>query len=454
MAGASGPSPDDGTAERVLVVGAGLAGLTCARLLHQHDVPVSVLDAADQPGGRVRTDQVDGFLLDRGFQVLLAAAPQAQELLDYERLELCRFRPQVALRHRGRFTTVADPFQTQGLRGRGIGLGDRRDLAGLCRRVTRGTLEELLARPETSAAEALAAAGVSEALVRRLLRPLLGGLLLDPDLGMSSRLLEFTVRLLVDGDLALPAHGMGAIPAQLAAGLPPEVLQLDRRVTAVAPGSALLASGERLTGRAVVVATDGPAAAALLDGLPAPGSLRATTVYFAAEDAPVDAGVVVVDGDHDGPIAQVWVPSLVAPAYAPDGAHLIAVTVLGEDAARPPAELESALLAQLADWFGAGVVGWRQLASYHLPHALPAQPPGSLDPPARPARLADDPASAGAAGAAEQRRRAWPRVYLCGDHRDLAGHHGAMASGRRAAQAVLDDLAGSAAPPGRGSIAG
>jgi phytoene dehydrogenase-like protein len=434
MAGGSDPTPDGGAAERVLVVGAGMAGLTCAHLLHQRGVPVSVLDAADRIGGRVRTDEVDGFRLDRGFQVLLTASPEARELLDYERLELRPFRPGVVVRGHGRFTAVADPFQPRGLRGRGLGLGDRHDLTGLCRRVTRGSLDELLDQPETTAAEALA--GLSDGIVQRLLRPLVGGLLLDADLGMSSRQLDVTVRLLVAGDMALPARGMAAIPEQLAAHLPDGTVRLDQRVTAVAPGSALLASGERVPARAVVVATDGPAAAALLDPLPAPASLGSATIYFAAEDVPAEAGVLVLDGDHDGPVTHVCVPSLVAPSYAPDGAHLIAVTALGDAAAGEPRELESAVLAQLADWFGAGVVGWRQLAAYHLPHAQPAQPPGALDPPARPARLGDDPAFAG-----DDRNGAWKGVYLCGDHREIASLNGAMASGRRAAEAVLEDLA-------------
>ncbi|MGA1525128.1 MAG: FAD-dependent oxidoreductase, partial [Planctomycetota bacterium] len=95
----------------VLVVGAGLAGLTCARALSAAGVPVRVLDAADAVGGRVRTDVVEGFRLDRGFQVLQTAYPEARRALDYGALELRPFEPGALVRVAGRFVRVVDPWR-------------------------------------------------------------------------------------------------------------------------------------------------------------------------------------------------------------------------------------------------------------------------------------------------------------------------------------------------------
>jgi phytoene dehydrogenase-like protein len=385
-----------------------------------------VLEAADAVGGRVRTDNVDGFLLDRGFQVLLTAYPEARAVLDYRELELHPFYPGAMVWTRGRFVTVADPFRRRwdGLRSllAPVGsLGDKRKLASLRRRVTAGPLEELFARPETSTGEALASSGFSDEMVGRLLRPLFGGVLLDPELEVSSRMFEFVYRMLAVGDAALPSRGMGAIPEQLAGGLPPGCVRLGQRVTAVGDGGLTLAGGERLAAKAVVVATDGPSAAGLLGEPADPGSVATTCLYFAADRAPVDEPVVVLDGDGDGPVNHLCVPSAVAPTYAPADVALVSATVLDRPGLPRGADLEAAALGQLADWFGSSVVGWRHLATYHIPHARPAQPPGALDPPERPVRVR-------------------PGVYVCGDHRDNASIDGALHSGRRTADALLEDL--------------
>jgi phytoene dehydrogenase-like protein len=411
----------------VYVVGAGLAGLRCARRLHEQGVEATVLEADDGVGGRVRTDRVEDFLLDRGFQVLLTAYPEATDALDYAKLELHPFHPGAMVHTGDRFVTVADPFRRRwdGLRtvlATVGGLGDKLKVASLRRQVVAGSLEELFARPETTTREALAAHGLSDTIVDRFFRPLFGGVLLDRELGSSSRMFEFVYRMLALGDVALPARGMGAIPEQLAAGLPPEQVRLGRRVTAVGDGKVTLADGEQLPARAVVVATDGPTASELLGGEPAaPGSVAARCLYFVADRAPVDEPVIVLDGDGDGPVNNLCVPSSVAPGYAPPGAALVSAAVLDRPGLPKGPDLEAAVLGQLADWFGSGVVAWRHLKTYHIPHAQPAQPPGTLDPPERPVRLR-------------------PGLYVCGDHRDNASINGALASGRRAADAVLEDL--------------
>jgi phytoene dehydrogenase-like protein len=285
-----------------------------------------------------------------------------------------------------------------------------------------GTLEELFARPETTTREALAADGFSDTIVDRFFRPLFGGVLLDRELGTSSRMFEFVYRTLAVGDVALPTRGMGAIPEQLAGGLPPGCVRLGRRVTAVGDGGVTLADGEKLPARAVVVATDGPTASQLLGGdLPAPGSVAASCLYFAADRAPVDEPVIVLDGDGEGPVNHLCVPSAVAPTYAPPGAALISAAVVDRPGLPRGPDLEAAVLGQLADWFGSAVVAWRHLETYTIPHAQPAQPPGTLDPPQRPVRLR-------------------PGLYVCGDHRDNASIDGALASGRRTADTVLEDL--------------
>lgn len=413
----------------VLIVGAGLAGLQCARRLDEHGVEVQVLEASDGVGGRVRTDVVDGFLLDRGFQVLLTADPEARAALDYRGLELHPFEPGALVRSDGRFVRVTDPFRqprhafATALAPVGS-VGDKLRIARL-RRQAAAASGVVSAEPDVSTRSALVAAGFSTRVIDQFLAPLFGGILLDRDLSASRRVFDFVYRMLATGDAALPVRGMGAIPEQLAAALPPGTVELGVEVEAVRPGpdgaEAVLAGGARRTARAVVVATDGPTAARLTGGVPDPGSVGAVCLWFAAAAAPVDEPLIVLDGDQDGPVNNLCVPSVVCPPYAPPGAHLVSATVLGGTGDAPDHLLEAGVRDQLTGWFGGDVEDWKLLRTDRIVHAQPRQPPGHPNPSNRPPEVA-------------------PHLYVCGDHMDIASIHGALASAGRAATAVLTGL--------------
>jgi phytoene dehydrogenase-like protein len=406
----------------VIVVGAGLAGLACALHLHEAGACVRVLEAADGVGGRVRTDLLDDFRLDRGFQVLLTAYPECRRALDYAALDLRPFLPGALVRRSGRFHELSDPWRRPERAWRSLTAGvgtvaDRLRMARFRGRVRRGTLEELFRRPETSAAERLRAEGFSAGMIESFFHPFFGGILLDRSLSASSRMLEFVFRMMAEGDVAVPAAGMGAIPEQMARRLPEGTVRLGARVAAASPREVRLDSGETLGADAVVVATEGPEAARLA-GLPAPGSRPATCLYFAGEKAPVEEPILVLDGDGSGPVNNLCFPSQVAPSYAPAGATLVSASVVGGAASDAgDAALEAAVRRQMESWFGPEVRRWRHLRTYHIRHAQPEQRPGTLEPVERPVRLESG-------------------LFVCGDHRDTASIHGAMLSGRRAAEAV------------------
>jgi len=405
----------------VIVVGAGLAGLCCARELHAAGVEVLVLERGDAPGGRMRTDEVDGFLLDRGFQVLLTAYPEARRALDYERLRLRPFENGTLIRRDGGFARIADPFRhpLQAIRSLSDApgsLSDKLRVARLRRRLSRFSLNELLTAPQVTTAEALRREGFSNELVDAFFRPFLGGIFLDPTLETSSRLFAYVFKLFAEGDAALPAAGMQAIPRQLAEGLPEGTVRLGVTVESAAPGEVVLAGGERMGAPAVVVAADGPEAARLTGAVEAPAARAVTTLHYAAGRSPVGEPVLVLNGERRGPVNDLCVPSDVAPSYAPPGAALVSATVLGIPPLADDA-LDAAVREQLHGWFGAQVDGWRLLRVQRIPFALPAQPPAVLAPAERPVRVRDG-------------------LFVCGDHRDTASIQGAMASGRRAAAAV------------------
>ena len=408
----------------VLVVGAGLAGLRCAHCLAEAGVTFQIVEASDAVGGRVRTDEVDGFLLDRGFQVLLTAYPEARNVLDYAALDLKAFFPCAMSYFAGRMNELVDPWRKPGmwsvaLRSDFGTLGDKLRMARLRSRLKRTSIEQLFRRPERSIKECLLAEGFSQEMIHRFFRPLLGGMVLDGELKSSSRMFEYVFKMLSEGDTAVPARGMGEIPAQLAAKLPAGALRLNAKVESLDENEITLQAGETLRARAIVIAAEGPAAAHLLRAAE-PASRSVTCFYYAADEPPVAQPVLVLNGDGAGPVNHFAVLTQIAPSYAPPGKHLISISVLGIQALTD-VQLGGFIIAQMKNWFGPVARSWRFLKSYRIPHAQPQQYPGALEPPERPVRVR-------------------PGVYVAGDHRDNASINGAMRSGRRAAEAVLADL--------------
>jgi phytoene dehydrogenase-like protein len=424
----------------VVIIGAGLAGLSCALALDAAGIPASLLEASDRPGGRVRTDLVEGFRLDRGFQVMLTAYPEAKRLLDYGALQLQKFEPGALVWHGGRFHRFADPLRNPGgaakfLLDPIIPVADKLRVAQLRARVQQGTDEELFARPETTTRAYLDAIPFSPAIIERFFQPFFGGVFLEHELVTSSRFFEFLFRMFALGDTVVPAAGMEQIPLQLAAKLPAGALVTGaavKTVTRNAQSFQLEIDGnEKLEAHAVVLAVAGDQANALLGGVggwsvPEVRAWNSTTAFcYATQQPPVEEPIILLNGEDSaaGPVNNVAVMSVVAPGYAPPGAHLVVASVIGQAPEGEAAllRLDAAVRGHLRQWFGPMVDSWRKLAANPLPRALPQQ---------RHAEWEQAAVRLGGSGG----------VYLCGDYRETASIQGALASGRRAAEAVMQDL--------------
>lgn len=405
-----------------LIVGGGLAGLCCGRELARRGITFQILEASDGVGGRVRTDTVDGFRLDRGLQNYLSSYPEGRRVLDYAALDLRPFDRALGVWFGGKMHRLAAPTDEpltalKSAFGPIGSLADKLAAAKLAAGVRGGPDEAA----DESTLEFLKAHGIGPRMLDRLFRPFLSAVFLERELSTSARFFRFVFRLFAEGRPSLPAGGMQAIPDQLAAALPPGSLRLNTAVSEISGTTVALATGERLTAKAVVVATDGPAAVGLCGGaIPPVGSNATVTVYYAADAQPTAGRTLLVDGDRGGPVTAVAVPSAVAPGYAPAGQSLVAASVVGMPAEYDE-ELDRACRGQLREWFGPAVGGWRLLRVYRIRHALPHHPAGALTPWERSVRVR--------AG-----------VYVCGDHRDQGSINGAMTSGRRAAEAVAADL--------------
>jgi len=409
-----------------VIIGAGLAGLNCARVLHKQGERFLLLDADDRVGGRVQTDDVEGFKLDRGFQVFQTAYPEAKLALDYASLRLTRLETGALIRHRGRWVRMADPWRQPQFAlstlFNSVGcVADRFRLFHLRRHVLSKTPDELLSSGEDCSTREYLLEGwrFSQPFYDLFLKPWWSGIFLETELSTSAAYFQFVFHMLVAGNVALPRSGMQAIPNQLASELPPQAVRLSARVTSINGKQVQLSSGEVIVARAVVLATDNASAvqltAPLVDRV-IPCSWSSTKcMYFTAAQPPSSTKLLMLLPDSNGPVNHVFIPSNSVPSFAPPGKSLISASLVNVSSTTESTLLD--VTKQLRELFGSQVDSWRLLRSYIIPQALPMQPT-NFNRLTRSAVLRDG-------------------IFLCGDYLETSSIQGALASGRRAAMALL-----------------
>jgi predicted NAD/FAD-dependent oxidoreductase len=402
----------------VVVVGAGLAGLACAGELVAAGHRVVVLEAGDAVGGRIRSDRVDGFTIDRGFQVLNTAYPALRRAVDLGSLDLRSLPRGVRVRRRGELHEVPHPFAspTAPVRAATSGAAPFSGKLALARYAAGTVLSSPAAikrRPDVEARAAWADQ-LPIGVVHDLMVPFLSGVVLEPEITTPRVFTDLMIRMFALGSSAVPARGMQALPEALAARLPEGTVRLESPVVEVGRDAVVLGDGSFLDAEAVVVATDPWTAHLLLPELGEPPAGRGVTTYwFAAEPWAGQHGTLAVDADRSG-VTNSVVMTASAPEYATDGRALVATSVLHVDG-RPvlPARRAREVAAELHE---APDAAWELIATSDVPHALPAMT--APHPLRRPV-------------AARERG-----VWVAGDHRDTSSIQGALVSGRRAATAV------------------
>ncbi|NJN69476.1 MAG: FAD-dependent oxidoreductase [Nitrospira sp.] len=411
---------------RIVIIGAGLAGLACARRLTEAGVACIMLESSDGVGGRARTDTLEGFQLDRGFQVFLTGYPEARRTLDYAALDLKPFHPGAIIRYSGRFHRLSDPLRCpQDLLSTLFNpIGSFTDKY-LMFRLRQSALHHRLcsvaggsARPTS---ERLRSYGFSEAMLTRFFSRFSAVSFWKPRWPTPCWVFEHVWAAFSRGVTALPRKGMGAIAQQLASALPPGTIRLNQRVRQIDRANLLLESGETLSGDVFVIATDDETASQLRgEGVPGREARVSTTVYFDAPAPPQHGPWLMLNGEGSGLVNTVCVLSEAAPSYAPHGRALISTAVT--DYSERDDNLPDAVREFLRSWFGPQVDEWRHLRTDRIRRALP---PVDLLPSSEnetPSRVAHG-------------------LYLCGDYRESGTLDGALVSGRKAAETVLADHA-------------
>lgn len=408
----------------VIIIGAGLAGLCCALRLHKDGVPFLLLEASDAVGGRVRTDSLNGFTLDRGFQIFLNSYPEAANVLDYKELDLRPFFPGALVRSGGKFHHVADPVRSplhavETLLAPVGTMTDKFRVAALRSR-RKAESPEAATNHSESTLQTLRKTGFSDRMIQQFFRPFLGGIFLDETLETNSKMFDFVFSMLANGDNSLPSRGMQCIPEQLASRLPKEQIRLNTSVRTIDGDQVLLSTGTIVRGSTVVVATEEPQRHSLLGSSLSPRFKSQTCVYFEAERPPFVEPILVLNGENDGIVSNLTVPSNVSSSYAPKGRVLISAVVIG-DAPMSDLALEEAARMHMTRWYGTQVSKWRHLRTYRIKYALPDQSPQALN-------------------LTKSEYKGEKAIYFCGDYLENASINGALKSGRKAAEMVLADL--------------
>ena len=409
----------------VVIVGAGVAGLSCARVLHDQGIPFTIVERSDRVGGRIRTDRLNGYQLDHGFQVVQTGYPDLTRYLNLKKLNGGPFPSGVAVRFDRNFHVIADPrrhpkylystlFSPVGT------LGDRFRMLKLARTLSREPMEKIFVDPEYPTGDFLKNEGFSELFIQRFLTPFFAGACLDRSMKGSSRVFKYVTRLFATGEAMLPAAGMSAVAEQLASVLPAGSIQYRREVTKVESKKVTLADGSSMEVDQIVVAVPEREGSELMAIELSRRSVGEACVYFSGDwQPPLEVPFLILNGEGRGPINNIAFPSLVSPDYAPPGKTLIAVVVLGDEYLQAE-DLEDQVYQQCSEWFGSTVDRWQHLRTYRISHALPSQSPPTLSPYNEPTSLL-------------------PGVLVCGEYGNIPGLQWALMSGAMAGERIVSD---------------
>ena len=406
----------------VAIIGAGLAGLACAIELQKNKIDFQIFEASDGVGGRVRSDVIDGFILDRGFQLYNPSYAEGKRLLDYQDLDLKPFTPGVAIRDGKRLRLVVDPFRSRDFRFRLL-----RDLPGnpfsqlgLVRYFLKYLITsdaQIATTKDISAQVSLTKSGIKGSLLEKLFRPFLQGVFLESELSTSRKFLDVVLKNFLQGIPSVPAKGMQEISNQLAAKLPKEKISLNTKVLSIS-GNKLTTSEGEIEARKIVVATDPTTAISWLKL--EPKKMHSVTTWYFKADKSINSivkakPILFVDAQKNGPLTNAVVITNAAPSYAPNGEVLVSASAISPN---ENADLLS-VKKHLSHLFGINTDSWQLIKEYKIKEALPAMiPPFSL---VSSNQINND-------------------LFVAGDHRVTSSIQGALLSGTNTATLVKVSL--------------
>lgn len=408
----------------VIIIGAGLAGLTAAKVLKAAGKSIKLLEASDKVGGRIKTDEVNGFLLDRGFQVLLTAYPEAKHFLDYKALDLRRFDPGALILSKVGVSRVGDPVRDPGalistLLSTAGTFTDKLRMMKLKVKLRSKSINQIFSDPQFNTIDYLKNKGFSTRIIGQFFKPFMTGIFLEDQLSTSSRMFEFVFKMFSEGDAAIPAKGMGRIPAQLAAHLSVDELMFNQTVLEVENNNVKTNTGLTYRANSVIIATNQL-------HLPKPygqqvtGFRSVTNMYFTGLKRPHEQPLIALNAVPGRLVNNVAIMDRISPNYAKNTEALISLSLIGDHSKNGEAELQDKVINELKFWYPEAI-NWKHLRTYHIPYALPNDDTVNNNIDQKSMRLTDN-------------------CFICGDHLLNGSINAAMKSGRLAAEAIINHM--------------
>ena len=409
----------------ITIIGAGISGLTAAAYLHQKGYKVQILEASDRAGGRIKTDVIDGFRLDRGFQVLLTEYPETKALLDYKKLNLKRFLPGATVLYDGGQFEIADPFRrpTATFATLFAPVGSMKDKIKtffLKNKLGKIAVSDVFKQPEVDTISQLKKYGFSPKMMERFYKPFFSGIFLENDLKTSSNMFDFVMKMFSEGDAAIPALGMEEIPKQLVAMLPVNSIQYSVKVSAIENNKIICEDGTTIEADKIIIATEAIGLASTYIPKTKQNFHQVSNVYFEAKMAPTKKAVVVLNASTDKKwVNNLTVMSNVSNKYAPAAKVLISISYNGIPTI-DDATLAENMKTELKQWYGNQVEDWKLLKTYRINYALPNQEKVSNEVTHSEIKINDN-------------------LFICGDHLLNGSINAAMKSGRIVAE-LIDEM--------------
>ena len=406
----------------VIIVGAGIAGLSAAVYLHRQGRKVLLLEASDRPGGRIKTDSHEGFLLDRGFQVLLTAYPETQALLNYRDLNLKKMLPGATVLYDGGSFEIADPLRRPSAAFATLfapvgTLKDKLNTLWLKNKLQKLTIKEIFEQPEQTTRKQLEEYGFSPKMIERFYAPFLSGIFLENELSTSRRMFDFVMKMFSDGDVSVPALGMEEIPKQLVAMLPKSSIQCNTKVTAIDGSKIIIEDGTVFEANQILLATTANNLTQKFFPKQKQTSHQVTNIYFEANEAPTKKAVVILNASTQKKwVNNLTVMSNVSKSYAPKGKVLISVSYNGITTVDDTTLAEN-MKQELKQWYGEKVTSWKMLKAYRIEYALPSQESVRNEIDASEIKISDS-------------------LFICGDHLLNGSINAALKTGRLVAEAM------------------
>lgn len=405
----------------VIIIGAGIAGLTAAKFLKKAGKKILILEASNGVGGRVRTDYKGGFILDRGFQVLLTAYPEAKALLDYKKLDLKPFKPGALILDRNATHKIGDPSREPNLLLTTLfsPIGSFKDkflLLHLKMKLSFKSIDEIFGQKETTTINYLKNFGFSEKFIEKFFRPFLSGIFLENELNTSSRMFEFVFKMFGKGEAAVPAFGMGMISAQLAEDLDQSEIKFNEKIFRIDTHQVQSVSGNIFEGKTIIIATDALNIPSPYKNEISTKGKSALTMYFSSAEKTENINRIALNANKDQFINNVAFMDHIAPNYAPEGMSLISVSIK-DNLDTTQTELLDIVKQELSQWFPASK-DWTFITSYQIPYALPNNQTVTNNINALKTKIGD-------------------HCFICGDHALNGSINAAMKSGRIVAEEIL-----------------